>query len=230
MEASRAVTIKLTEDQAKFVKAAAREWTAMKKGREWNGWMKIGAALMIGRNVVLADLGQGRNYINTKPYRKAFAEWMQVNGFRNPPIEPSTVSHLLYLNEPEHRLICDELLARMSQKERERINHPTPMYRRVKAEMDRHDGIDPHKDKLRRKAAERSETEAKLADYEERLAAMDPEIQAMHWFTRAAAATIAQRLCEADQARARAIAQAILAQLDEIGEFEGRLPRKLRPL
>src|SRR5262245_40159772 len=97
----------LNEANLKFVKEAVSEWRAMAKGREWKSWMKIAAALQIGANDVMKELQI--NERKGKVYSLAFSKWCNTFGFSNPEIPATIRSYLLYLVEPENRMICEEL-------------------------------------------------------------------------------------------------------------------------
>src|SRR5262245_3032093 len=99
-------------------------------GREWKSWMKIAAALELGANDTMAELRINRREGRT--YTTAFSKWCRSAGFTNPEIDSKTRSYLLYLMEPEHRIVCKELRGAMTAQERMRISHPQTMYKRVR--------------------------------------------------------------------------------------------------
>lgn len=204
-------TLELSQDQAKFIKEAVKEWKAINKGREFAGWMKIGAALMIGRQLIFARLRTNRP--EGKAYNEAFSRWCREHGFTNPEIDPPTRSDLLFLQEPEHRVICDEIRAAMAQSERLKVNHPRGMVRRVRAYLRQREGEPP---KRRATGDERvRELEHELADAQEQLAGRDQE----HFLRRIEPMSLARRIAEewqGDRDRLIELVDDLNAVIDEL--------------
>jgi hypothetical protein len=211
----------LTEEEQRFVLSAVKEWRAIKQGREFNGWMKIGAALMVGRRAVMVATGTNRP--EGKAYNTAFSDWCRRAGFTNPEIDPSTRSHLLYLQEPEHHIICDELRQAMSHKDRLRISHPAAMARRVRAYLRERDGEEkPRRATALEKArVQMRDLEQQLAHAEEALAGRDivPEQVVLAWFETQSAETLSRLFTDYDEAKAKDLADAIMRRLTENGEW-----------
>jgi hypothetical protein len=182
--------IPMSADEAKFVSGAAKEWKAIRAGRDWKSYMLIGAALSIGRRLVLTSLRI--NDIQSPVYKRAFAEWCQSSGFSG--MEPTLRSDLLFLQEPENRVLCDELRSMMGDAERRRVNHPTAMVRRVRAYKRERDGVA----KVRKPTAKDYQID-RLRDL---VASMegrdtDPAAIAVHHVRALSLAGLARLLCQA---------------------------------
>src|SRR5262245_15831036 len=166
-------TIIMTADEVAFVQNAAKEWRAIQKGRDFNGYMKIGAALTIGRRI--AFLEARTNDIQAPTYKKAFSVWCADNGFGD--MDAATRANLLFLQEPENRVLCDVLRQQMSDRERRQISHPAAMVRRIRSHKQKLEGAE----KLRVKP--RDDRDAVIARLEEQAAAsdIDPAEIARHY-------------------------------------------------
>jgi hypothetical protein len=208
----------LNEQNLRFVREAVTEWKRLSKGREWQGWMKIAAALDLGSREVMHDVGTNKR--EGGAYNRAFSAWCRDQGFRNPEIEPPTRSHMLFLMEPENRLICEELRAAMTQQERLRISHPDSMYKRVRAYLKKRDeATRPKKPTVDEKIRE---LESQQAHLDELLASadIDPDAVALQWFQRKSPEGMARLFTGLDRGKAEKLAAAITAWLADAAAFE----------
>jgi hypothetical protein len=154
------------------IRKGAAEWQAKHKDRDFSGWMLIGASLAIGRRRALVEAGT--NQPLGSAYNRAFAAWCQKYGFGD--MDSATRSNLLYLQEPENRMLCDQIRATMATNERMRVAHPAAMVRRIRARKRELEGAPakpPTMTPLARIQAEKDTLEQRLADTEERLAAAE---------------------------------------------------------
>lgn len=205
----------LQESERKFASATLKDYKAMKRGRDWSTWMKVGAVLEIfSRYAMMEAHTQDRQ---NPTFKKAFSAILKDEGYAD--LDPSVRSHLLYLMEPEHRVICDMLREAMSPMERLRVGHPDSMYKRVLNYVRKRDG-----EALQAKAKKVTEIKAKdalIADLEEQLAAIDvdPDLVARNWLERKSAAGIARVMVEVDPEKAQQIMVELGAALDNAKAF-----------
>jgi hypothetical protein len=153
-------------------------------------------------------------------YNRAFSTWCHDMGFRNLEIEPSTRSHMLFLMEPENRLICDELRSAMSRVEQLRISHPDSMYTRVRTFLKKRDvATKPKKPSVDKKIRELEPTAAHL---DELLASheIDIEAVALCWFQRKSPEGMARPFAGLDRAKSEALATAITGWLADAEAFD----------
>lgn len=119
----------MTEGERQAGKRASALWAKIKTGGHWDEWIAIGEHLLIARREVMralhlnAPLGRG--------YNELFSAWCAHHGYSD--MDAGVRSNLLFCLEPQHRAVMDKYRGAMPASERQRINHPTAMARKIKA-------------------------------------------------------------------------------------------------
>lgn len=114
--------------EAGVIKQAQAAWRSLKTEQSWYGWLTVGRALMIGREIAMRQATT--NDPRGRGYNTAFGLWLTKNGFHD--IDHGTRSDLFKVmdHEPEiaaWRSTIQPLDARF------RINHPHAVWRRFQA-------------------------------------------------------------------------------------------------
>jgi hypothetical protein len=102
-------------------------WERLKDGRSWDDWMMTGEAVLIGRSECLG--ATHTNDLNSKRYRDAFSEWMEVNGFG----EMDKGERARLFECLDNRAAIEAWRATLTGPERRRLNHPQSVLRRWRA-------------------------------------------------------------------------------------------------
>jgi hypothetical protein len=114
--------------RATYVRHGQETWAQHKSDCTWNGWLAIGDALDIGRTEAMAqaktDQPKGRGY------NWAFSFWLFKHGFND--IDQGDRKRLFDILE--HRAEIEQWRATLTLTERLRINHPSTVWRKWRAE------------------------------------------------------------------------------------------------
>jgi hypothetical protein len=187
------------------VEAAARVWQRIARvGGHLKDWNAVGEALMVGRQYAMraVHIQQPRG----KGYNDLFGRWRNRHF---PEMSPVTCSNLLFLAEPENRMIVDELRRAMSDTERMQVTHPDTMAKRVRQHLKQLSS--PAKPEKRISQLETCRIE--VAELKQRLAhAGDGSLFDFHHDT---VESIAMVMVGTAPKRAEKIAQAVLRRLQK---------------
>ena len=122
----------LSERAQQAIKDGEDAWVQASSGTwDSSSWWRMGTALTLIRQQVLHTMG-----INTPrggPYNAAFARRISDTKFAT--MESVTRSNLLFLMEPENRIVLDKLLAKWKPDVRARRTHPTTLAQHVRREQ-----------------------------------------------------------------------------------------------
>ena len=113
------------------IEAADRVWQriAGEQGH-FEDWNVVREALMVGRQYAMRALHIQEP--RGKAYNDLFGRWRNRHF---PNMSPVTCSNLLFLADPEKRMIVDELRRAMSEAERMQVTHPDTMAKRVRRHL-----------------------------------------------------------------------------------------------
>ena len=114
----------ISEGEAAWERISSGDWDV-------SAWQVMGAALTLLRQQTLRR--QGIEVPRGGPYNEAFAERVNKTKFATMP--PVTRSDLLYLMEPEIRVVLDRLLASWTPAIRAKRTHPTTLRQHVRAAL-----------------------------------------------------------------------------------------------
>ena len=67
----------LTPAEQRIIEEGKAEWKKKRSGADWEGWLKIGRTLDMGRSVVMRELHTNRPLGRT--YNEAFSRWLRLN-------------------------------------------------------------------------------------------------------------------------------------------------------
>src|SRR6516165_2649552 len=104
-------------------------WQRLKKDKNWNDWIKVGEAHMVGRD--WAQRIAGTNRPQGKAYNMAFGEWLQKYKFDDMDKGDRSWLFAVMDNLPQ----IEEWRKTLTLTERLKLNHPNAVLRRWKAHM-----------------------------------------------------------------------------------------------
>jgi hypothetical protein len=186
------------------VEAADRVWQRIaREYGHFEDWNAVGEALMVGRKYAMRafHIQQPRG----KGYNEFFGRWRN----RHFPEMPVTCSNLLFLAEPENRMIVAELRRAMSDTDRMQVTHPDTMAKRVRQHLKQLSS--PAKPEKRISQLEKCEIQ--VAELKQRLAHVrDGSLFDFHNDT---VENIAAVMVGTSPSRAKQIAQAVLRRLQK---------------
>lgn len=114
----------IRDGEAAWVRVSSSDW-------DISAWQVMGAALILLRQQTLRELDINEPY--GRPYNEAFKRRLASTKFAT--METVTRSNLLYLMEPEIRVVLDRLLASWPPDLRARRTHPTTLAQHVRKEL-----------------------------------------------------------------------------------------------
>lgn len=125
----------LTQDERDQLAKDTRRWKRMGEGAHLQDWLDFAPSFMNLRRVAFRKAGvnapEGRGYV------QAMKELMARHGFGS--MDKTSVSAVLWLHQPEHADILQEVLAKLTPGQRARLNSPITARQRVERELkDRH--------------------------------------------------------------------------------------------
>ena len=115
---------RLTDESERIVRQGTAAWVRLKKEKNWNDWMAVGDALLIGRTFAMNDAGM--NHPHGKGYNLAFNQWLidaRLNDMDN-----SDRAKLFTVMD--NRPAIEQWRSTLTQTERLRLNHPTTVLRK----------------------------------------------------------------------------------------------------
>jgi hypothetical protein len=122
----------LSEQAKQAIKDGEAAWVRVSSGNwDVSAWWVMGTALTLIRAQVLHETGI--NQARGSLYNKAFERRLATTKFAT--MESVTRSNLLYLMEPEIRVVLDRLLASWKPDIRARRTHPTTLAQYVRREL-----------------------------------------------------------------------------------------------
>jgi hypothetical protein len=109
------------------IEIGRQAWKRIKEDSTYNDWMAVGEALDIGRTecMRLARSNEPRG----RAYNEAFSQWLTDNGFAD--IDKGTRSRLAEIMA--NRPTIEAWRATLAANERQRINHPSSIWRKWQA-------------------------------------------------------------------------------------------------
>jgi hypothetical protein len=114
-----------------IVERGREEWEKKTDDREWRGWLRIGAALEIGRREVENRIGNRKTTarFTGRAFNERFGLWLNQNGFAalGGPKLASTRSHLM--DCMENRAEIEAWRKELTAYQRSAWNHPTTVLR-----------------------------------------------------------------------------------------------------
>jgi hypothetical protein len=187
------------------VEAADRVWQRIAREHgHFEDWNAVGEALMVGRQYAMraVHIQQPRG----KGYNDLFGRWRNRHF---PEMSPVTCSNLLFLAEPENRMIVDELRRAMSDTGRMQVTHPDTMAKRVRQHLKQLSS--PAKPEKRISQLEKCKIE--VAELKRRLAHVGDG--SLFDFQNDTVENIAAVMVGTSLSRAKQIAQAVLRRLQK---------------
>jgi hypothetical protein len=140
------VVLRTLDDDAREIAEAATEkriiragidaWDAIKKAESFAGWLAIGKALQVGKEVALKSTGANSAW--GQVYSKAFSEWIKRHHFDRMPSPTRSVAIELAENAEAITVWRDSL----PEKQKRRLVHPLSVTRRWRAATT-HNGKSP---------------------------------------------------------------------------------------
>jgi hypothetical protein len=188
-----------------IVETADRVWQRIAGADgHYEDWNMVRDALMVGRQYTMRAL-----HIQNpkgKAYNDLFGRWRNRHF---PKMHPVTCSNLLFLADPEVRLIVDDLRRAMSDTERMQITHPDTMAKRVRRfikDRDREAASKPRLSPVERLKQENAELKRRLGSQAE---------GSLFDFHRDSVEDIATVLVGTNAGRAERIARAVLKKIQK---------------
>ena len=114
----------IRDGEVAWERASSSEWDA-------TTWWQIGTALTLLRQQTLREMDT--NVARGSLYNKAFAD--RISSTKFVTMEPVTRSNLLFLMEPEIRIVLDRLLLGWTPDVRAKRTHPTTLAQYVRKEL-----------------------------------------------------------------------------------------------
>ena len=117
----------IEKNRDRIGQAGRAAWKRLKAGANWNDWMSVGEALLIGREVAMAEAGT--NAPEGKGYILAFNRWLATYELND--IDKSARAKLFTVMA--HRSEIEAFRATLSSSDRLKLNHPTTVLRHWQA-------------------------------------------------------------------------------------------------
>lgn len=114
----------MTKSHNDVIAEAQEEWRLKKSDRDWDGWVRIGRALLLGRHQAMAE-AQTNDPIG-KRYNHAFGRWLRDNDFAD--MDKSDRSRLM--DCLDHLEDIRKWRSTLTTNQRQQWNHPTTVWRR----------------------------------------------------------------------------------------------------
>ena len=185
------------------VEAADRVWQRIAREQgHVEDWRAVGEALMVGRRCAMRALQIQEP--RGKGYNDLFGRWRKLHF---PEMSPVTCSNLLFLAEPEIRMIVDELRHAMSDTERMQVTHPDTMAKRVR----RHLKEQSSPSKIDKKISQLEKCKIEVAELQQRLAHVGDG--SVFDFDNDSVENIAAALVGRNRKRAKQLSRALLNEL-----------------
>jgi hypothetical protein len=116
--------IDLNDESERIVRRGTAAWARLKKHRNWDDWMAVGEALLVGREFAMRDANTNRPI--GKGYSRAFNQWL-IDAKLNDMDQADRVKLLTVM---EARLEIEQWRETLDKTQRMRLNHPTAVFRR----------------------------------------------------------------------------------------------------
>lgn len=121
----------MREDERDRVSRQGSEaWRRLKKEKSWIDWVKVGEALIVGREWAMNQAGTNRP--EGKGYNMAFAEWMER--YKLHDMDKGDRSRLFQVMDALPMI--EEWRRRLTLTERLKLNHPNAVLRKWKADCE----------------------------------------------------------------------------------------------
>jgi hypothetical protein len=167
--------MRIEDERDRVCRQGAEAWRRLKRDKNWGDWVKVGDALLVGREWAMDQAGT--NQPQGKGYNMAFGEWMQR--YKLDDMDKGDRSRLFMVMDNLGQI--EEWRRTLTLTERLKLNHPNAILRKWKAHMEperKPDG--PPKPTLRDSVANLSEENASLkahiAELEAARAAGKPDL------------------------------------------------------
>lgn len=195
--------LNLPVNEQLFVDTAVREWRALKSGREWNSWIKVGVALQMGARAAM--FAAETNARAGRRYNMLFSEWCREQGFGDMP--SSLRSRLLWLVDEPTRSHAEQLRATWSVNDRMKRSHPMTMYKYLMGHIE---GPSAPKPVLSRPVTEVDNQPDEV----------DPDAVVRHWLSSRSVEQMAALLCDGlDQEKWDALVDATYKRKRDASKF-----------
>jgi hypothetical protein len=122
----------LTQSQQDLLAKDRERWQHMGKGAHLDDWLAYGPGLMLRRQI--AQRIAHVNRPEGKGYNAAFGALLEQDGLHT--MDKASISAVLWLHDPEHLQILQEIRATMTIGDRARFNSPITARQRVKKFLD----------------------------------------------------------------------------------------------
>lgn len=162
------------DDRDRVCRQGTAAWQRLKREKSWVDWVKVGEALIVGRDWAMHQAGT--NQPAGKGYNFAFGEWMQK--YKLDDMDKGDRSRLFTVmdNLPQ----IEQWRHTLTLTERLRLNHPNAVLRKWQKFMEPEDKEEkPKKPTLRDSVADLSEDnaakDARIAELEARVAELEEE-------------------------------------------------------
>jgi hypothetical protein len=113
--------------ELRLIRAGREALSAIDRAESFDNWMRIGRALVVGKQFALRTVGANAPWGRT--YSRVFGEWMHQHGFAS--LCPSARSHAVEL--AEHAAEITRWRDSLPERERRRLIHPMSVTRRWRA-------------------------------------------------------------------------------------------------
>jgi hypothetical protein len=130
---------RLADESERIVRQGTAAWARLKKEKNWNDWMAVGDALLVGRTFAMNDAGT--NAPVGKGYNLTFNQWL-VNAKLSDMDNCDRAKLLIVM---ENRAALEQWRATLTETERLRLNHPTSVLRKWQAAAKTAEPSDPRR-------------------------------------------------------------------------------------
>jgi BMFP domain-containing protein YqiC len=166
------------EDRDRVARQGAAAWKRLKQAKNWNDWVQVGEALVIGREWAMHQ--SGKNEPEGKGYIMAFTEWLER--YKLDDMDKSDRAKLFKVMDA--LTMITEWRATLTLTDRLKLNHPSTVWRKFEASrMPDPERSKPARTGLKDSVAELSEANAQLTQENAQLKAHIAELEAARTVT-----------------------------------------------
>jgi hypothetical protein len=118
------------EDSDHICRLGAEAWKRLKKNKNWDDWLKVGEAMLVGREWSMTQAGTNRP--SGKGYNVVFGEWLKK--YKLDDLDKSIRSRLFDVMDSREQI--ENWRRTLPLSERLNLNHPNAVLRKWKAFME----------------------------------------------------------------------------------------------